>query len=64
MDTPSPNRVTFHGYILVDVSQKPPAVVKPTAVHHSRQEGNAAKQWREDADSLRVRRARITIYES
>jgi len=49
--------------VLVDVSSKPP-VVASTAVHNTRQEARTAKQWREDADSIRVRRARVTVYES
>lgn len=63
MDAPT-NRVTFHGFVLVDVSVKPPVVVQPQQVYNSRQEGKAARQWRPDADNVRVRRARITVYES
>lgn len=64
MDAPTTPRLTTHGYVLVDVSVKPPVLAEPFDIKRSRQEAKTLLQWRADADNLRVRRARITVYES
>jgi hypothetical protein len=45
----------------VDVSTTPPT---PVEVKLTRAEARKFIQWREDADRLRVRRARVSLYQS
>jgi hypothetical protein len=57
---PAP-RPTFYAYVVVDVTAPD---VKPIAVKLSRGEARKDIEWREDADNLRIRRARVSLYTS
>lgn len=62
MTTPAPPlRPHFWMYAVMDVRTTPPTAV---GVAMTRQKAKDIKLWHEDADHLRVRRARALVYES
>lgn len=61
METPATPRPSFHCYAIIDVTTAPPALV---GVEMSRSDAREKLKWREDSDALRIRRARLTMYES
>lgn len=58
---PAP-RPTFYCYAVVNVNE--PDTAEPLFYEKSRQEARKKIQWREDADQLRIRRARVSLYTS
>lgn len=60
MDIPAP-RPSFYAYAIVDVTTVPPT---PVGVELTRSEARKKIEWLEDADNLRVRRARVSLYQS
>lgn len=54
-------RPSFYVYAVVDMSEIPPALV---VVKNTRKEGRDYVTYHPDADNLRVRRGRLTLYES
>lgn len=55
---PAP-RPSFFAYVVVDVSTTPAA---PLEVKLTRAEARKFVEWRPDADRLRIRRAKVTLY--
>lgn len=56
-----PESGNYHAYGAFDITQDPPELVE---VGKSRSEVREKIKWREDADSLRIRRARFKPYET
>lgn len=54
-------RPSFYVYAVVDVSATPNELVE---VKHTRKEGRDFVTFHPEADNLRVRRGRLTLYES
>lgn len=52
-------RPSFFAYVVVDVTTTP---ATPLEVKLTRAEARKTIQWRADADHLRIRRAKITLY--
>jgi hypothetical protein len=60
--TPPPPRPTFYCYAVVNVNAPP--TDEPLFYEKTRQEARKKIQWREDADQLRIRRARVSLFTS
>lgn len=56
-----PVRQSYYSYTIVDVSTEPPT---PVDVRMTRAECRELIGWRDDADNLRIRRGRTTLYQS
>jgi hypothetical protein len=54
-------RPSFYAYVVVDSTA---AELTPIEVKLTRQEAREFIKWRDDADNLRVKRARVTPYQS
>jgi hypothetical protein len=54
-----PPRQSFIAHVVVDISTTPPT---PIETKFTRAEARKFVQWRPDADSLRIRRAKVTLY--
>jgi hypothetical protein len=59
--TPPPVRPGFYAYVVVDVSQEPAA---PQAMKMSRKDARDYISSLETSENLRIRRARVTLYQS
>lgn len=57
---PPPPRQSFIAYVVVDITTTPPT---PIEVKFSRSEAQKFRLWRPDADSLRVRRSKVTLFD-
>lgn len=58
--TPPPPRQTFSLYVVVDVSTTPPT---PVITKMHRAEAREYITWSPDAEHLRIRKAKVTLYE-
>lgn len=58
---PLPIRPHFFAYAVVDTSTSP---ATPIEVKMTRAEARDFITWRDDGDTLRIRRARVTLYQS
>jgi hypothetical protein len=59
---PAPiKRPSFYAYVVIDSTA---AELTPLAVKLSRSEAREFREWHPDADNLRVRRARVSLYQS
>lgn len=58
---PPPARRATYAYAIVDIRQNPPEVKQ---IEMTRRAARDKIQWDKDADSLRIRRCRVSLYES
>lgn len=61
MTAPPAPRPSFFAFAIIDVTAAPHALV---GVELSRSDARKKIEWREDGDSLRIRRAKIITYDS
>lgn len=57
---PPPPRQTFPAYVVIDVSTTPPT---PVTLKMHRADAREHITWSPDAEHLRIRRAKVTLYE-